>query len=54
MRFARSSRIIAGIHVLRRLLMPRHPPAALSNLTKKIFLINGVMKIQTPIITRDR
>lgn len=28
-------RLIAGSHVLHRLLVPRHPPYALSNLTEK-------------------
>src|SRR5699024_5046237 len=30
--FADSPRLIAGYHVLHRLLMPRHPPTALTNL----------------------
>ena len=32
---ASSSRLIAGSYVLHRLLMPRHPPCALNNLTTK-------------------
>src|SRR5690625_3021931 len=34
--FANSPRLIAGYDVLLRLLMPRHPPIALKNLTTKI------------------
>ena len=34
--FANSPRLIAGYHVLLRLLVPRHPPCALINLTTKI------------------
>lgn len=30
-----SPKLFAGIRVLHRLLMPRHPPAALNSLTKK-------------------
>src|SRR3954464_12180571 len=33
---ASSSRLIAGSYVLHRLLVPRHPPCALKNLTTKI------------------
>ena len=29
--------LIAGSHVLRRLLVPRHPPYALNNLTKNLY-----------------
>ena len=29
--------LIAGYHVLRRLLVPRHPPYALTNLTKNLY-----------------
>jgi hypothetical protein len=32
MSFTDSTRLIAGLHVLHRLSMPRHPPEALSNL----------------------
>ena len=31
-------KLIAGSRVLHRLLVPRHPPHALSNLTKKSFI----------------
>ena len=34
--FANSPRLIAGYYVLLRLLVPRHPPCALKNLTTKI------------------
>jgi hypothetical protein len=33
-----SPKLFAGIRVLHRLLMPRHPPAALNSLTKKKFV----------------
>ena len=36
--FANSPRLIAGYHVLLRLLVPRHPPCALKNLTKDILI----------------
>ena len=29
--------LIAGYHVLHRLLVPRHPPYALNNLTKNLY-----------------
>ena len=32
--YSSSPRLIAGLHVLHRLLMPRHPPVALNNLTQ--------------------
>ncbi len=35
--FASSSRLFAGYDVLLRLLVPRHPPCALNNLTTKIY-----------------
>jgi hypothetical protein len=35
--FASSSRLFAGYNVLHRLLVPRHPPCALNNLTTKIY-----------------
>ena len=35
--FANSPRLIAGYHVLLRLLVPRHPPCALKNLTTKTY-----------------
>jgi hypothetical protein len=34
---ANSPRLIAGSYVLHRLLVPRHPPCALTNLTTKIY-----------------
>ena len=34
-----SPELIAGLRVLRRLSMPRHPPTALSNLIKNLLLI---------------
>ena len=36
MLFSSSPKLFAGIRVLHRLLMPRHPPAALNSLTKNI------------------
>jgi hypothetical protein len=35
-----SPKIFAGIRVLHRLLMPRHPPAALNSLTYNIYISN--------------
>ncbi len=37
--YSSSPKLIAGLRVLLRLLMPRHPPVALSNLTQKTFLV---------------
>jgi hypothetical protein len=37
------SRLIAGNHVLHRLLVPRHPPYALGNFTKESLLIHKPM-----------
>jgi hypothetical protein len=34
--FVNSPKLFADFHALRRLLMPRHPPYALSNLTTEI------------------
>src|SRR5688500_9025319 len=39
--FSASPRLIAAVHVLRRLLVPRHPPCALSILTVRHPLARG-------------
>jgi hypothetical protein len=38
-------KLIAGSRVLHRLLVPRHPPHALSNLTKKSFIVHITSKV---------
>ena len=44
--FSASPRLIAAVHVLHRLLVPRHPPCALSILTKEhITLLTITMQI---------
>jgi hypothetical protein len=43
MRLFSSPKIFAGKRVLHRLLMPRHPPAALTSLTKNLFLEQTVI-----------
>jgi hypothetical protein len=40
---------IAGIRVLLRLLMPRHPPAALSSLTTKILRKLFIAAFSSPV-----
>src|SRR3954453_9111165 len=42
-----SPRLIAASHVLHRLLVPRHPPCALNNLTNTLFVLD-----KTPPIHR--
>ena len=49
-----SPKLFAGIRVLHRLLMPRHPPVALKSLTKKNFdygpLTKEVLQAVSPTI----
>ena len=47
--FSSSPKLFAGIRVLHRLLMPRHPPAALNSLTKKNLITS--YKLMSYLIT---
>jgi hypothetical protein len=44
---ASSSRLIAGSYVLHRLLVPRHPPCALNNLTTKIWMLASTVQFSS-------
>ena len=44
-----SPKLIAACHVLHRLLLPRHPPCALSSLTTKFTRHTGVASLETRV-----
>ncbi len=44
--FSASPRLIAAVHVLHRLLVPRHPPCALSILTEKHITLLSLCRFQ--------
>ncbi len=48
-----SPKLIAACHVLLRLPVPRHPPFALSSLTKKLAMFQGELQAQTCAIVAD-
>jgi hypothetical protein len=48
-----SPEIIAGNRVLHRLLMPRHPPAALTSLTKNFVFVQTVRLFKSLVISYD-
>ena len=44
-----SPKLIAACHVLHRLLLPRHPPCALSSLTTKFTRHTGIANLETRV-----
>ena len=52
--FINSPKLIADFHALRRLLIPRHPPCALSNLTIGISNSSALQSTFPPITLRTR
>lgn len=52
MLYSSSPKLIAGIRVLHRLLIPRHPPTALTSLTKNLLSCDSGQYFFSPFIRR--